>query len=373
MGVLNRKYKLFVGSASESLFIANKIKEFLPISCKKIGLSIEVQVWDSYPEFEGKANESFMDKFNRLLDNYQFGLFVLSDDDMIFSRNNMFIGARDNVLFEAGMFVGRKGIDSVFFFMNLEDFDKNKIPSDLQGTLFNGVKWNSNIFKLHAGESSKTLYRKNYDAIPKRNKTVYHKIEKKINEEIIKYCEKISKNIKTKLQEDEKKDNYRVEYLPTRQDCFDKGKELIRSAQERIYTTISFKGSLTGNKEEEKEMHEALEEKLKESLKVDSQISFKRFFGKHDKIRQQFGEFDKLLRSSDLGENEIDKILRFFSFEALELIISDDDVLMVFPFFSGLDDKLYDKVDYGFVIENNNQLAGKISAWLFNKLTKQKD
>jgi hypothetical protein len=61
-----------------------------------------------------------------------FGVFVLSPDDVLTSRANEYRVARDNVLLEAGMFLGRYGKEKAFLVTprGLNDYH---IPSDLLG------------------------------------------------------------------------------------------------------------------------------------------------------------------------------------------------------------------------------------------------
>ena len=67
------------------------------------------------------------------LDRFDFAAFVLSPDDIVQLRNQEFRSARDNVVFELGLFIGRLGRKRCFIVMprDISDFH---LPSDLLGT-----------------------------------------------------------------------------------------------------------------------------------------------------------------------------------------------------------------------------------------------
>ena len=61
-------------------------------------------------------------------------MLVFTADDLVTSRGAESATARDNVLFELGLFMGRLGRTSAYAFIS--DADKLKIPSDLHGINF---------------------------------------------------------------------------------------------------------------------------------------------------------------------------------------------------------------------------------------------
>jgi Predicted nucleotide-binding protein containing TIR-like domain len=65
------------------------------------------------------------------LEQFDFGIMVLSPDDLLESRNERFASPRDNVVFELGLFMGRLGRSRTFI---VHEKDANlKLPSDLAG------------------------------------------------------------------------------------------------------------------------------------------------------------------------------------------------------------------------------------------------
>ena len=113
---------LFVGSSSESLDIAYAIQSNLEDVA-------EVVVWtQGIFELTKYHLESLLDT----LDDADFGLFVFGMDDITKIRGAEMRTARDNVVFELGLFIGRLGRDRSFIIMPkpMSDFH---LPTDLVG------------------------------------------------------------------------------------------------------------------------------------------------------------------------------------------------------------------------------------------------
>lgn len=115
------KPKIFVGSSTESLNIAYAIQELLP--------DMEVTVW-SQGIFQLSSNT--LDDLVRTLNKADFGVFVFSPDDLLVIREQEFSSARDNVVFELGLFIGRLGKHRSFFVIPKDKTDFH-LPSDLLG------------------------------------------------------------------------------------------------------------------------------------------------------------------------------------------------------------------------------------------------
>ena len=116
------KPPLFIGSSKESLDIAYALQENLePVS--------EVTVWD-----QGifTLSQPTISSLLKALDNSKFGAFVLSPDDVTKIRGSEYQTARDNIIFELGLFIGRLGPERTFFVVPHESKDMH-LPSDLLG------------------------------------------------------------------------------------------------------------------------------------------------------------------------------------------------------------------------------------------------
>ena len=114
------KPKLFVGSAGDSFTIARRVTEIL----NQLG-RVEARHWKD--KFFAPA-KTFVVSLEQIL-KCQFGVFVFSADDKVTSRKKQSTAPRDNVIFEAGMFAGKRGFDRLFVLQQ----EKTKLPSDLSG------------------------------------------------------------------------------------------------------------------------------------------------------------------------------------------------------------------------------------------------
>lgn len=100
------KTRIFIGSSTEALNIARKIKSGLRYDA-------HVDTWaDGIFDEPGKA---YIEVLEEILDNYEYGIFVFNPDDKIFSRGKQLEIPRDNVIFEYGMFLGRHTRRKAFF------------------------------------------------------------------------------------------------------------------------------------------------------------------------------------------------------------------------------------------------------------------
>src|ERR1700685_3297181 len=112
---------LFVGSSSEGQRIAEAVQVLLDPVC-------EVELWTqgAFGLTQGTLESLIM-----ALSRFDFALLVLTADDLIISRGTEKAAARDNVLFELGLFIGSLGRDRTFMV-----YDRTKpptLPSDLAG------------------------------------------------------------------------------------------------------------------------------------------------------------------------------------------------------------------------------------------------
>jgi hypothetical protein len=116
------KPRIFIGSSTESLDVAYALQENLEHDAN-------VTVW-SQGVFK-LSNNTLHDLVN-ILDNIDYGVFILAADDLIQSRNSTNSVTRDNVIFEFGLFIGKLGKDHVFYLIP-SDIDDLHVPTDLIG------------------------------------------------------------------------------------------------------------------------------------------------------------------------------------------------------------------------------------------------
>jgi predicted nucleotide-binding protein len=112
---------LFVGSSTEGLRIAKAIGLLLEEVC-------EVSLW-SQGVF-GLTQGTLESLVTRLPD-FDFAVLVLTADDLSISRGAAKAAARDNVLFELGLFIGSLGRDRTFIVHS--QVDPPDLPTDLAG------------------------------------------------------------------------------------------------------------------------------------------------------------------------------------------------------------------------------------------------
>lgn len=116
------KPTLFIGSSTESLDVAYAAQRNLEDVA-------EVVVW-TQGIFE--LTQSYLESLLDALDDTEFGLFIFGPDDVTRIRGEEMRTARDNVVFELGLFIGRLGRERSFILMprGVSDFH---LPSDLLG------------------------------------------------------------------------------------------------------------------------------------------------------------------------------------------------------------------------------------------------
>lgn len=112
---------VFIGSSAEGLENAKAIQANLEHCC-------ESHIWSQGVFGLG---EGPMESLIRNLGKFDFAVLVLTPDDTVTTRGIMKPTARDNVVFELGLFIGRVGRERTF--MVCERNADMKLPSDLTG------------------------------------------------------------------------------------------------------------------------------------------------------------------------------------------------------------------------------------------------
>lgn len=114
------KPRIFIGSSGEGLKVAQYIKHEL------LKADFEVFLWtdDIF-----KANNSVLETLLKEASLFDFGIMVATKDDFTTKRDKEFTTARDNVVFEFGLFLGRLGANRAFVIQE----KGTELPSDLYG------------------------------------------------------------------------------------------------------------------------------------------------------------------------------------------------------------------------------------------------
>src|ERR1041385_242917 len=115
------KPRVFVGSSSEGLGLARAVQQNLDDVA-------EVTVWT---DDVFALSRSIYDSLEKALAQFQFGVFVLTPDDSLVKRHQRKRAARDNVVFELGLFAGRLGLARTFLLYPRDT--PLHVPTDLLG------------------------------------------------------------------------------------------------------------------------------------------------------------------------------------------------------------------------------------------------
>ena len=133
------KPSIFIGSSSEALDFPRAVQE-------QLNPDAEVTIWTELPFAPGQFTiETLLNNLKR----FDFAVFVFSPDDKVTSRGSTSDAARDNVVFELGLFMGRLGRERAFVL--LQKNANVKLLSDLRGLTVVGYEWpNSDRNELRA-------------------------------------------------------------------------------------------------------------------------------------------------------------------------------------------------------------------------------
>lgn len=118
------KRKMFIGSSKEGLAIAKKIKDNIEITCNDW---LEVIVWEDGNIFT--MNDNTLDCLIKVSMTYDYALLVASKDDIVITRQEQHAVARDNIIFESGLFLGALGKDRTLLVVDTAI----TLPSDFKG------------------------------------------------------------------------------------------------------------------------------------------------------------------------------------------------------------------------------------------------
>jgi hypothetical protein len=112
---------VFVGSSSEGRDVAEALQVALDESC-------EVEVW-SQGVFG--LSETTLESLVLALDRFDFGVLVITPDDVATKHGQTASVPRDNVIFELGLFIGGLGRERTFLLSDRSH--RLELPSDLAG------------------------------------------------------------------------------------------------------------------------------------------------------------------------------------------------------------------------------------------------
>jgi hypothetical protein len=117
------KPELFIGSSAEAGDVAAALEA-------NLAHHFNVTPWTAGGSFQ--PGHMTLQELERHVHKSDFGVFVFSKDDVTTSRGKQQKAPRDNVVFEAGLFIGGLGRENCFI-VAPQDYKKLKMPSDLEG------------------------------------------------------------------------------------------------------------------------------------------------------------------------------------------------------------------------------------------------
>lgn len=120
-----KKARIFIGSSKEGLDAAYAIQT-------NLDRNAEITVWDQ--DFFKLSRIALIGLIGSL-DTFDYAIFVFSPDDEIRIRDKNLLTARDNVVFEIGLFMGKLGEKKVFC-VKPRDIENLHFPTDLLGFNF---------------------------------------------------------------------------------------------------------------------------------------------------------------------------------------------------------------------------------------------
>lgn len=117
---------VFVGSSGEMETMATAVKSVL-----EDGHKLDVRHWKDAIT----SGQTLIEGLVALLEIFDFGLFLLTGDDILTIRGHTVTGPRDNVILELGLFTGRLGRNRTFIIAEGGDDERPRLPTDLLGVL----------------------------------------------------------------------------------------------------------------------------------------------------------------------------------------------------------------------------------------------
>lgn len=149
-----RKKRIFIGSSSEEIGLANAAKAILD-------RDFEVIIWNDsvWDTSVFKINNNFLNDLLRASLQFDFGLLIGSTDDEVKYRGDTVMQPRDNVLFELGLFIGRLGLSKCAFVIDKE----LKVLSDISGISLARFEKNNTPSFVNAISQVSELFRSQID------------------------------------------------------------------------------------------------------------------------------------------------------------------------------------------------------------------
>ncbi len=119
--------RVFVGSSSFGLDIASELQF-------QLRNEADITPWN---QGVFQPGDNILASLNEALRKFDYAIFCITPDDWTEIKGQSVFEPRDNVIFEAGLFMGRLGLEKVLLVVNSDEWPS--LPSDLNG--INVVTW----------------------------------------------------------------------------------------------------------------------------------------------------------------------------------------------------------------------------------------
>jgi hypothetical protein len=118
------KSKIFIASSGRTLELAKQLRGQLnPKTC-------EAELWTEVSQ--RAMGKSILRMLKEAANEYDFAIIILAKDDVMITNTGDMLKARDNCVFEAGLFIGVIGQERCFL---LTSVPQSNLPSDLGGII----------------------------------------------------------------------------------------------------------------------------------------------------------------------------------------------------------------------------------------------
>lgn len=153
---MTRKRKIFIGCSKKERQLAETAKLIL-------SSDFEVTIWDDTlweTDTEAfKLNDSILEGLLRSTLQFDFAVMIGTTDDIVEKKGETVLQARDNVLFELGLFIGRMGLRNCAFIVDR----KLDIMEDLKGIVLSKFDAENDSSFKSAVEKVKHSFKENSD------------------------------------------------------------------------------------------------------------------------------------------------------------------------------------------------------------------
>src|SRR5262249_27898236 len=119
------KSRIFIASSGRTLILAEKLRDEIETEF------CEAMLWNE--ERRRNHGATVIEFLERSAAEYDFAVIILARDDVMVRETDDTQGARDNCVFEAGLFIKALGRERCFLVNSVEQRD---LPSDLGGIIY---------------------------------------------------------------------------------------------------------------------------------------------------------------------------------------------------------------------------------------------